>query len=197
MHGPARIEQGAATGRGECVPYARYGETVESVSAALESVRERVAEAEPWAAARALPAGAARNALDCALWDLEAKRSGKPAYVLANLSEPRALTTAYTPFRNLVEKVISVTWHTVFTTEQWKGYRQFERLLTEEGSSGRVRFRSVTFDLEKEAIELERGKLEDIAKSTDHRYRLGRYDRACTFLTNLQGKRLSSCIRLR
>ncbi|NIK50023.1 L-alanine-DL-glutamate epimerase-like enolase superfamily enzyme [Variibacter gotjawalensis] len=92
----AELADGAAIGRGECVPYARYGETVESVSAALEGIRDVLAGPDPRAAAKALPAGAARNALDCALWDLEAKRTGKPAYELAKLPAPRALTTAYT-----------------------------------------------------------------------------------------------------
>lgn len=67
--------------------------------------------------------------------------------------QTRPLTPDYIPFRNLVEKVVSVTWHTLFETEPWQGYSHFERLLTDEGSSSRLRFRSVEFDLEKEAIE--------------------------------------------
>ena len=73
----AEIGDGAHTGRGECVPYARYGESVEGVVAAIEGCRPRWPKA--WTAlelAALLPPGAARNALDCALWDLEAKRSG-------------------------------------------------------------------------------------------------------------------------
>ncbi len=80
------VEEGGFTGRGECVPYARYGETVESVEAELRAA----------AGVGDLPAGAARNALDCALWDLRAKREGVPAWRLAGLPEPRAATTAYT-----------------------------------------------------------------------------------------------------
>jgi L-alanine-DL-glutamate epimerase-like enolase superfamily enzyme len=66
------------SGRGECVPYARYGETVEGVVAALRALAPDIAAGMDCAALQqALPAGAARNALDCALWDFEAK---KPAY---------------------------------------------------------------------------------------------------------------------
>ena len=83
-----------ARGRGECVPYPRYGESVEGVLAQLAAV-------EPEGLTRAklqalLPAGAARNALDCALWDLEAKRSGRRAWQLAGLPEPKPVITAYT-----------------------------------------------------------------------------------------------------
>ena len=80
-------------GRGECVPYARYGETVESVMAAIASVG-RVASRDALAAA--LPPGAARNGIDCALWDLECKRSGQRAWDLAGLAPPSAVSTCYT-----------------------------------------------------------------------------------------------------
>ena len=93
----ATIEDGARRGRGECVPYPRYGETVEGIAATIESFASAIAGG----ASRAelfnlLQAGAARNALDCALWDLEAKASGKRAYELAGLPRPLAVTTAYT-----------------------------------------------------------------------------------------------------
>ncbi len=69
----ATIERGGASGRGECVPYARYGETVESVAAQIESARKAIEDGADREALQALlPAGAARNALDCALWDLAA-----------------------------------------------------------------------------------------------------------------------------
>ena len=80
-------------GRGECVPYARYGESVESVMAAIAGVRV-VASRDALAAA--LPPGAARNGIDCALWDLECKRSGRCAWDLAGLPAPRAVATCYT-----------------------------------------------------------------------------------------------------
>lgn len=91
------ITDGGATGRGECVPYARYGETVEGVVAVLERVRADMGcIASRGALAAALPAGAARNALDCALWDLEAKRGRVSASVLAGLPSPGPLETCYT-----------------------------------------------------------------------------------------------------
>lgn len=93
----ATVEEGALRGRGECVPYARYGETVESVSALLAEQAQVIAAGATRAdLLERMKPGAARNALDCALWDLEAKRSGKPAWALAGLSAPRPATTAYT-----------------------------------------------------------------------------------------------------
>jgi L-alanine-DL-glutamate epimerase-like enolase superfamily enzyme len=90
----AEISDGRATGRGECVPYARYGETVESVTAAIEAIRSALNDRA--GLQRAMPAGAARNALDCAFWDLEAKAAGKAAHELAGLPRPKPLVTAYT-----------------------------------------------------------------------------------------------------
>lgn len=93
----ATLSDGAAKGRGECVPYARYGESVESVTAAIEALRPRLeAGLTRLELQSAMPAGAARNALDCAFWDLEAKRSGKPVHALAHLPAPHPLTTAFT-----------------------------------------------------------------------------------------------------
>ncbi|TSE13870.1 dipeptide epimerase [Mesorhizobium intechi] len=91
------ISQDGHSGRGECVPYKRYGETMDGVHAAIEAMRERIADGiDRTALLDAMPAGAGRNAVDCALWDLEAKISGKP---VANEIWPgpvRALETAYT-----------------------------------------------------------------------------------------------------
>jgi L-alanine-DL-glutamate epimerase-like enolase superfamily enzyme len=93
----ATIEEGTHRGRGECVPYPRYGETVEGVAAAIENLAGEIAAgAGREDVLTLLSAGAARNALDCALWDLEAKASGKRAHELAGLPKPRAVTTAYT-----------------------------------------------------------------------------------------------------
>ena len=94
----ATLADGAKVGRGECVPYARYGETVDGVVAALEAVAPHLADPafDRCRLARLLPAGAARNALDCALWDLEAKKSGIPARIAAGIVEPKPLVTAYT-----------------------------------------------------------------------------------------------------
>lgn len=72
------IGDGIHEGRGECVPYARYGETIESVSGQIEAVRTAIEKgALRHELQKLMPAGAARNAVDCALWDLEAKQSGK------------------------------------------------------------------------------------------------------------------------
>ena len=89
----ARVSDGALVGRGECCPYARYGETVEGVRAAIAAVGEVRSRAE---LLQRMPAGAARNALDCALWDLEAKRAGTSAAALAGLPALHAVATAYT-----------------------------------------------------------------------------------------------------
>src|SRR5205807_9678579 len=93
----AEVSDGAHTGRGECVPYARYGETVAAVVAAIEAMRAALARSLTRETLQAaMPPGAARNALDCALWDFDAKASGQPAHALAGLPAPRALVTAYT-----------------------------------------------------------------------------------------------------
>jgi len=92
-----RLSDGEASGMGECVPYARYGETVESVIAQIEGLRSAMDGGLDRAGLqKALPAGAARNAVDCAYWDLEAKRAGRPAWALAGLPEPGPEITAYT-----------------------------------------------------------------------------------------------------
>ncbi len=93
----AELSDGRARGRGECVPYARYGETIEGVTAAIETLRPQIQQGLDRASLQhAMPAGAARNALDCALWDLAAKRAGRPAYAVAGLPAPGPVTTAYT-----------------------------------------------------------------------------------------------------
>lgn len=92
------LEDGSARGWGECVPYARYDETVESVVAAIETLRQPIeaGEVDRTSLIERLPAGAARNALDCAFWDLEAKQAGTSVAELAGLDELVPLTTAYT-----------------------------------------------------------------------------------------------------
>jgi len=85
----AELADGKARGRGECVPYLRYGETVESVTAQIEGLRPQIeAGLDRRTLQSAMPPGAARNALDCALFDLEAKRAGCPAHVIAGPSSP-------------------------------------------------------------------------------------------------------------
>lgn len=90
----ARVSDGRFAGRGECVPYARYGETVEGVRDAILAMRGTLRDRA--GLARQMPAGAARNALDCALWDWEAKRNGQSAASLAGLGPLQPLTTAFT-----------------------------------------------------------------------------------------------------
>ncbi|MGD1885554.1 MAG: N-acetyl-D-Glu racemase DgcA [Cohaesibacteraceae bacterium] len=91
------LSEGDATGRGECTPYARYGETVESVSEAINAIRPQLEHGLDREALQGLlPAGAARNAVDCALWDQDATQAGKPAYALAKLTAPQPVATAYT-----------------------------------------------------------------------------------------------------
>ena len=91
------IVEGDAVGRGECVPYPRYGESPDGVVDLIEGVRHEVESGMTSAALQAvLNAGAARNALDSALWDLAAKKTGRSVWQLAGLLPPRTLTTAYT-----------------------------------------------------------------------------------------------------
>jgi L-alanine-DL-glutamate epimerase-like enolase superfamily enzyme len=93
----AELESGVARGRGEAVPYLRYGETPEGVAAAIEAMGAALRDGLGRSGLQtAMPSGAARNALDCAFWDLEAKQGGRPAYQLAALAAPKALVTAYT-----------------------------------------------------------------------------------------------------
>ncbi len=93
----ATITDEPAIGRGECVPYARYGESVESVVAQIESLRAVIQTGlDRLALQELLPAGAARNAIDCALWDLDAKIAGISAYCLAGLDRLSPVTTAFT-----------------------------------------------------------------------------------------------------
>jgi L-alanine-DL-glutamate epimerase-like enolase superfamily enzyme len=88
-----RVARDGITGRGECVPYARYGESLDSVAAQIESLPEGITRRE---LQEALEPGAARNAVDCALWDWEAKRAGKRVWELTGLAAPKPCLTAYT-----------------------------------------------------------------------------------------------------
>ena len=87
------LTRDGATGRGECVPYARYGETLESVCATIADVPGDITRA---ALQSLMPAGAARNAVDCALWDWEAKRAGLAVWQLAGLPAPKPVVTCFT-----------------------------------------------------------------------------------------------------
>jgi L-alanine-DL-glutamate epimerase-like enolase superfamily enzyme len=82
----AELSDGRVTGRGECVPYARYGESPEAVFERIEGVRDAIAKGLTRQDLQStLAAGAARNALDCAFWDFEAKAGKTRAYELAGL----------------------------------------------------------------------------------------------------------------
>ena len=106
----AEVSQGGHTGRGECVPYARYGETPEATLAAILSMREALRKGlSRQALQAALPAGAARNALDCALIDLEAKMSGRRAWELLGRPAPRPCTTAFTISLGTPEEMAAAT----------------------------------------------------------------------------------------
>ncbi|MAP15444.1 N-acetyl-D-Glu racemase DgcA [uncultured Sulfitobacter sp.] len=88
-----RATEDGVSGWGECVPYARYDETLESVTAEINGLPGDITRQALY---DLLPAGAARNAVDCALWDLEAKRAGKRVWELAGLTAPGPEITAYT-----------------------------------------------------------------------------------------------------
>ena len=93
----AELSDGTHRGRGESVPYARYGETPDGIVAAIEGFRPALRQGVDCAALQgAMTAGAARNALDCAYWDVNAKQTGRRAYELAGIRALAPLTTAYT-----------------------------------------------------------------------------------------------------
>ncbi len=89
----AHVTRDGITGHGECVPYARYDETLTSVTEEINSLPGGITRAELQSA---LPAGAARNAVDCALWDLEAKAASKRVWDLLDLPAPKPEITAFT-----------------------------------------------------------------------------------------------------
>ena len=89
--------RGQVRGRGECYPYPRYGESVESVIGQIEAMRGALSDGLDGAELQAaMPPGAARNGLDCAFWDLEAKAAGRRAWEIARLPAPGPVVTAYT-----------------------------------------------------------------------------------------------------
>jgi L-alanine-DL-glutamate epimerase-like enolase superfamily enzyme len=93
----ATVSDGIVSGRGESVPYARYGETVEDVAALIKAQTPLLASgASRSVIADAMKPGAARNALDCALWDFEAKSAGQRAWEIAGLPPPKPVETCYT-----------------------------------------------------------------------------------------------------
>ena len=97
-----RVTRDGVTGWGECVPYARYGESLESVTAEIEALPDDITRGT---LQEALPPGAARNAVDCALWDWEAKRKGRRVWELAGLPAPGPEITAFTLSLDTPEKM--------------------------------------------------------------------------------------------
>ena len=90
------LEKQGYIGRGECVPYARYGESIEQVISDLENIANQLSHVDSSQDIQALlPAGAARNALDCAWWDLQCKQQHKTIWQWLEI-EPHDLTTAFT-----------------------------------------------------------------------------------------------------
>jgi L-Ala-D/L-Glu epimerase len=93
----AELSDGTHRGRGESAPYSRYGETPDGIVAAIEAMRLALQGGLDRAGLqRAMPAGAARNALDCAYWDVNAKQANRRAHDLAGFARPEPLTTAFT-----------------------------------------------------------------------------------------------------
>ncbi len=88
-----RLVRGGVEGRGECVPYARYGESLESVGEQIARLPDGITRADLQSA---LPPGAARNAVDCALWDWEARHAGRRVWEIAGLPAPGPVLTAFT-----------------------------------------------------------------------------------------------------
>ncbi|MCK1759550.1 dipeptide epimerase [Bradyrhizobium sp. 137] len=106
----AEVSQDGLTGRGECVPYPRYGETPEATLGAIQAMQQAVARGLTRQALQAaMPPGAARNALDCALIDLEAKMAGLRAWNLLGRPEPGERTTAYTISLGTPESMAAAT----------------------------------------------------------------------------------------
>ena len=97
-----RVARNGHRGWGEGLPYPRYGQTVEDAIGAISALPEGITRA---ALQDALPPGAARNAVDCALWDLEAKTSGTPVWRLAGLNEPKPVEIAFTISLDTPEKM--------------------------------------------------------------------------------------------
>ena len=102
----AEITEGPYVGRGECVPYARYGESVASVAAEIASMTTRVNNGlQRFELQTLMRPGAARNAIDCALWDLDAKKADIRVWELAGLPDPQPVTTAYTLSLDIPEEM--------------------------------------------------------------------------------------------
>jgi L-Ala-D/L-Glu epimerase len=119
-----KVTDGQYAGRGEAMPCKRYGETVASVVAQLEQIFSNPERIDRHQIQQLLPAGAARNALDCALWDLEAKSSDKRAWELANIQVADAVQTALTISLDTPEKMAAAAQRRRSSLEAETGRRR-------------------------------------------------------------------------
>ena len=102
------VSDGNQTGRGECFPYARYNETLDSVEKQILSITETLnSNLCRENLCQLLPAGAARNAIDCALWDLECKTKDQDIWSLLDILKPGSLHCSYTIVLDTVENMLS------------------------------------------------------------------------------------------
>jgi L-alanine-DL-glutamate epimerase-like enolase superfamily enzyme len=127
------LKSGGAVGQGEAAGVYYRKETPQSMMAQIKAVRPQIEAGISRDALRELlPTGGARNAVDCALWDLQAKQSGVPAWRIAGLEKPRALPTTYTVSADTPEKMAAVA----------RGYAPAPRLkvkLTGQDDAPRIR----------------------------------------------------------
>ena len=129
----AELSDGTHRGRGESVPYARYGETPDGIVATIEALRPALRQGLDRAALqRALGPGAARNALDCAYWDVNARQVGRRAYELAAVPSPVPLTTAYTislaPAVAMAAAAERAAWRPLLKVKLGGGEEDIERI---------------------------------------------------------------------
>jgi L-Ala-D/L-Glu epimerase len=129
----AELSDGTHRGRGESVPYARYGETPDGIVATIETLRPALRQGLDRAALqRALGPGAARNALDCAYWDVNARQAGRRAYELAAIPSPVPLTTAYTislaPAMAMAAAAERAAWRPLLKVKLGGGEEDIERI---------------------------------------------------------------------
>jgi L-alanine-DL-glutamate epimerase-like enolase superfamily enzyme len=129
----AELSDGTHRGRGESVPYARYGETPDGIVATIETLRPALRQGLDRAALQhALGPGAARNALDCAYWDVNARQAGRRAYELAAIPSPAPLTTAYTislaPAVAMAAAAERAAWRPLLKVKLGGGEEDIERI---------------------------------------------------------------------
>jgi L-Ala-D/L-Glu epimerase len=129
----AELSDGTHRGRGESVPYARYGETPDGIVATIETLRPALRQGLDRAALQhALGPGAARNALDCAYWDVNARQAGRRAYELAAIPSPVPLTTAYTislaPAVSMAAAAERAAWRPLLKVKLGGGEEDIERI---------------------------------------------------------------------